>query len=153
MSEITFKLTVVSPDKSLLVDVPVTAVGAKGTEGDFTALAYHVPFLTDLKPGEVWYQTPDGVRNLVSVSGGFIEVLPDKVTVLADSCEFPDEIDEERAKRAKQRAELKLKQAHELAAQGLLSSDQEAEMRKAEIKLHRALARIKTVDKSRSFKR
>ncbi|MDR2443709.1 MAG: ATP synthase F1 subunit epsilon [Deltaproteobacteria bacterium] len=150
MSDKQFKLTVVSPDKNLLVDIPVSAVGARGTEGDFTAMPGHIPFLTDLKPGELWYRTNEGAHKMVSVSGGFIEVLPQKVTVLADSCELPGEIDEERANRAKQRAEIKIKRAHELAAKGLLTTSDEAELRRAEIKLNRAMARLKFIDKYRS---
>jgi F-type H+-transporting ATPase subunit epsilon len=160
MSERQFKLTVVSPDRDLVVDLPVTAVGARGTEGDFTALPGHAPFLTDLRPALMWYRGPDQVRQEIFVGGGFVEVLPGKVTILADSCERPGEIDIERAERARARAELKLKQAREKAAKGLgaaadpaaaqeISAEAQAELRKAEIKLRRAVARINAVKKSR----
>jgi F-type H+-transporting ATPase subunit epsilon len=150
MAQRTFKLTVVAPDKNVVGGLEVTAVGAKGSEGEFTALPGHVPFLTDLIPAPMWYRTADGKRSELLVTGGFVEVLPDKVTVLADACDIPGEIDVERAERSRQRQELKLKRAHEkLAAGGAMSAEEEADLRKAELKLRRAVARLKVAGRYR----
>jgi F-type H+-transporting ATPase subunit epsilon len=150
MAQRTFRLTAVAPDKSVVSDLEVTAVGAKGTEGEFTALPGHVPFLTDLAPAEMWYRTPDGGRFSLLVTGGFVEVLPDQVTVLADAIDKPGEIDVERAERARQRNEIKLKRGQERRAAGeRLSAEEEAELREAEIRLRRAVVRLKVARRHR----
>ena len=150
MADRTFKLTVVAPDKSVVGDLEVAAVGAKGTEGEFTALPGHTPFLTDMPPSIMWYRLPSGERRELLVPGGFVEVLPDKVTVLADACDVPGEIDVERAERARQRAELKLKTAKERRLRGdAISAEEEAELRRAEIKLRRAVVRLKVARRIR----
>ena len=148
MSQRQFKLTVVSPDRSLVKDVDIIAMGAKGSAGEFSALPGHTPFLTDLPPSIMWYKSPDGLRTEILVGGGFVEVLPEKVTVLADTCEYPGEIDAERAERSRQRQELKIKQAREKVASGQpMTPSEEAELRRAEIKFRRAVARIKVAGK------
>ncbi|MDR0356340.1 MAG: ATP synthase F1 subunit epsilon [Deltaproteobacteria bacterium] len=151
MSEKTFKLTVVSPDKLLAKDLEVTSVGARGTEGDFTALPGHLPFLTDLKPDVVRFRLPDGQVKEIFVSAGFVEVLPHEVIILADSCEVPGEIDEERAERARLRELNNLKQLHEKAIRlGFVEEGELLSIKKSEIKLHRAMARIKAAKKARA---
>ncbi|MDR1308361.1 MAG: ATP synthase F1 subunit epsilon [Deltaproteobacteria bacterium] len=150
MSERTFKLTVVSPDRSLAHDLQVLAVGAKGTEGDFTALPGHLPFLTDLKPGLMWYRGADHREQEVFVSGGFVEVLPEAVTVLADSAELPGEIDAERAERARIRRLNRLKALKAKVAGGEIDTTEgEIEIKKVEIKLNRSMARLKAVKTQR----
>ena len=109
MSDKRIQLRIVTPDK-VVVDAPVEAVGAMGSEGAFTALPGHLPFLTDLKPGLLWYRV-DGQTRELAVSGGFIEIEPDKANVLADSAEYLEEIDVERAERALKRAEERLAKA------------------------------------------
>jgi F-type H+-transporting ATPase subunit epsilon len=144
VSDRSFRLTVVSPDRSLVKDVEISAMGAKGSEGEFAALPGHTPFLTDLPPSLMWYRDPAGQRVEILVGGGFVEVLPDKVTVLADTCEYPGEIDAERAERSRQRQEMRIKRVHDkVAAGGSVTPEEEAELRRAEIKLRRAVARVK----------
>lgn len=109
MSEKSIQLRIVTPDK-LVVDKPVEAVGAFGTEGAFTALPGHIPFLTDLQPGLLWYRSEGETRDL-AVSGGFIEIMPDHASVLADSAEYLEDIDVERAERALKRAQERLAKA------------------------------------------
>jgi F-type H+-transporting ATPase subunit epsilon len=160
MSQREFLLTLVTPDKRLLYDHPVTAVGAMGSCGAFAALPGHVPFLTDLlKPGELWYREAGGQSFRLFVSGGFVEVMPDKVTVLADSAEPVDEIDLERAQKAMEKAEreremalAKLEEARQFAKDGKTSlygqgNESLIEIREAEMKLQRAMARIKMAKK------
>lgn len=109
MSDKKIQLRIVTPDKTVM-DAPVEAVGAVGSEGAFTALPGHLPFLTDLKPGLLWYRI-DGSNRDLAVSGGFIEVMPDRASVLADSAEYLEDIDVERAERALKKAEERLAKA------------------------------------------
>jgi F-type H+-transporting ATPase subunit epsilon len=109
MSDKRIQLRIVTPDK-VVVDAPVEAVGAMGSEGAFTALPGHLAFLTDLKPGLLWYRAEGQMREL-AVSGGFIEIEPDKANVLADSAEYLEDIDVERAQLALKRAEERLAKA------------------------------------------
>lgn len=146
MSDLKLHLRIVTPDKTV-VDKPVDAVGANGTEGAFTALPGHLPFLTDLKPGLLWYRG-DGETKDLAVSGGFIEVRPDHVYVLADSAEYLENIDIERAQRALKRAKERLAKAKEdslNAESGSLKelSDINASLSRATTRLKLAARRIR----------
>jgi len=89
-------LRIVTPDRTV-VDKPVDMVGAVGTEGAFTILPGHTDFLTALRTEALWYRQ-DGRTKELAVSGGFIEVKPDHVRVLADSAEYAERIDVEKLK-------------------------------------------------------
>ncbi len=91
----------------LIVSEEVEEVVAPGVEGYFGVLPGHTPLLTSLQSGEVSYRVGRGEQYL-AVTGGFAEVRGDRVVVLADNAERPDEIDRERAERARQRAERRL---------------------------------------------
>ncbi len=99
-------LEVATPTRLVAAEV-VDEVVAPGIEGYFGVLAGHAPFLTTLGIGELTYRKGREEFHL-AVSGGFGEVRNDKVIVLADTAERPDEIDRERAERARQRAEQRL---------------------------------------------
>lgn len=146
MSDKKLHLRIVTPDKTV-VDAPVDAVGAYGTEGAFTALPGHLPFLTDLQPGLLWYRNQGTTRDL-AVSGGFIEVKPDHVSVLADSAEYLEDIDVERAERALKRAEERLAKAKtdaKSAEDGSLKeiNDISASLNRAATRLKLAARRIR----------
>ena len=89
-------LRIVTPDRTV-VDKPVDMVGAVGTEGAFTILPGHTDFLTALRSDAVWYRLNGQTREL-AVSGGFFEVKPDHVRVLADSAEYSETLDRERVR-------------------------------------------------------
>lgn len=91
----------------LLVSEQVDEVVAPGTEGYFGVLPGHAPFLATLGSGEVVYRTGREEQRL-AVHGGFAEVTPERVIILAETAERPEEIDRERAERARQRAEQRL---------------------------------------------
>ncbi len=91
----------------LVVSEEVDEVVAPGVEGYFGVLPGHTPFLTSLRSGEVPYRVGRAEQYL-AVSGGFAEVRGDRVIILADNAERPEEIDRERAERARQRAERRL---------------------------------------------
>ena len=103
----TIRLQVVTPEK-LVVDEEAQIVMAPGSQGEFGVLIGHTPFLTTLKNGTVRYDDPAGQEHYVFVSGGFAEALPDRVTVLAESAEKQNEIDQTRAQAALERAQKRL---------------------------------------------
>ena len=90
-----------------LVSEQVDEVVAPGTEGYFGVLPGHAAFLATLGSGEVVYRNGREERH-IAVHGGFAEVTPERVIILAELAERPDEIDRERAERARQRAEQRM---------------------------------------------
>jgi F-type H+-transporting ATPase subunit epsilon len=107
----TIKLEIVTPDR-LVLSEDVEYIGAPGVQGEFGVLPNHIPFLSALGTGSLYYKQ-DGKRFYVFVAGGFAEVSPNKVTILAEISERAEEIDIERAKRARERAEERLRQAQD----------------------------------------
>jgi F-type H+-transporting ATPase subunit epsilon len=91
----------------LMVAETVDEVVVPGIEGYFGVLPGHAPFLTTLGIGELTYRQGRDERHL-AVSGGFAEVRNDKVIILADTAEAPEEIDRARAEKARDRAEARL---------------------------------------------
>jgi F-type H+-transporting ATPase subunit epsilon len=91
----------------MLVSVDADEVVAPGVEGYFGVLPGHAAFLTTLAPGEVTYRSGQSEHHL-AVGGGFAEVTAERVVILAENAERPEEIDRERAERARQRAEMRL---------------------------------------------
>jgi F-type H+-transporting ATPase subunit epsilon len=102
-------LQIVTPDK-LLVREGAGQVQIPGKNGDLGILPGHAPLITELRIGEITYNH-DGSTHYLAVSWGFAEVLPDKVTILADTAERPEDIDVKRAQDAKARAEEALRRA------------------------------------------
>jgi F-type H+-transporting ATPase subunit epsilon len=123
-------LEVVTPQKAV-VSEEVEIVVAPGSEGEFGALKGHTTFLTSLKIGTLRYKDANGKERFLFVNGGFAEVLPDKVTILAESAERRRDIDVERAKKAKERAE-----------QRLAAKAADTDLVRAEAALRRALHRL-----------
>ena len=143
MSDRKIQLRIVTPDRTV-VDAPVDMVGALGSEGAFTALPGHIDFLTDLKPGGLWYSREGQTREL-AVSGGFIEVRPERASVLADSAEYIDEIDSDRAARALKRAEELLAKAKAAGQSG--QGGDKTEISQLTASLNRASVRLKLAAK------
>jgi F-type H+-transporting ATPase subunit epsilon len=100
------QLQVVSADRSL-VNEQVDEVGIPGAEGYFGVLPGHTPLLSTLQVGTLWYRQGQETHYL-AIAFGFAEVQPDRVTILAQIAEKPDEIDVARAEAAKKRAEERL---------------------------------------------
>jgi len=82
---------------------------ARGAEGELGILPRHIPLMTPLRPGEVMIRN-DGNEEYLFVAGGFLQVLPDKVVILADAAERAEEIDEQRAEEARKRAQQLLQE-------------------------------------------
>ncbi len=123
-------LEVVTP-QSAIVSEEAQIVVAPGSEGEFGALKGHTTFLTSLKVGTLRYKDANGKERFLFINGGFAEVLPDKVTILAESAERRQNIDVERAENAKSRAEKRLA---EKAA--------DTDLARAEVALQRAVHRL-----------
>ena len=103
-----FPLRVVSVERSLF-EGEVDFIIVNGAEGELGVLARHAPLMTILKPGSLRIQeTYGGEEEQLFVGGGFLEVLPDRVTVLADVAEHAEEISIEQAEQARRRAQEKL---------------------------------------------
>jgi F-type H+-transporting ATPase subunit epsilon len=103
----TFQLEIVTPSRLLVKDVAEEAQ-IPGLTGYLGILPGHAPLITELAVGVITYKA-SGETHTLSVAWGFAEVLPDKVTILAETAERPHEIDVERAQKAKDRAEQRLK--------------------------------------------
>jgi len=100
-------LTIVTPQRKL-VDDKVDEVVLPGSEGYFGVLPGHAPLLASLSVGEITYRQGPASKH-VAVAWGFVEVLADQVSVLADIAERAEDIDLERARKAAERAEALLK--------------------------------------------
>jgi F-type H+-transporting ATPase subunit epsilon len=102
----TFQLEIVTPEKKV-VDTAATEAQIPGKNGYLGVLPGHAPLITELAIGEVTYRA-GGEEQRLAVAWGFAEVLPDKVTILAETAERPNEINVERARKAKELAEQRL---------------------------------------------
>lgn len=134
------QLEVATPARQL-VSIEVDEVVAPGSEGYFGVLPGHAAFLTTLGAGELSYRQGREEQRL-SVIGGFAEVNADRVIVLAEAAERPEEIDRERAERARQRAEQRL------AGRGVSGPSEEIDYARAVAALARALARLQVAGRS-----
>jgi F-type H+-transporting ATPase subunit epsilon len=105
----TFQLEIVTPEKMVVKDV-AEEMQIPGKNGYLGVLPGHAPLITELAVGEITYRNANITHHL-SVAWGFAEVLPDKVTVLAETAERAHEVDVNRAQAAKQRAESNLTKA------------------------------------------
>jgi F-type H+-transporting ATPase subunit epsilon len=128
------RLELATPTR-LVVSEEVDEVVAPGSEGYFGVWAGHAPFLSTLGSGAVSYRR-GREEQAVAVSGGFAEVRPERVIILAESAERPEEIDRERAERARQRA------AARLAGRSPRGGEEELDYARAVAALSRALARL-----------
>ena len=99
----TFQLEIVTPER-LVVQDTVVEVQIPGKNGYLGILPGHAPLITELSVGEITYRV-NGFTHYLAVAWGFAEVLPTKVTILAETAERAEEIDVERARRAKEQAE------------------------------------------------
>ena len=123
------QLEIVTPEKVALREA-VDEVVVPGRDGELGILPDHTPLISQLKTGVLTYRQGND-RKQLHVSGGFVEVLSDRVSVLSDVAERPEEIDIERAQRARERAEKRI-----------FARTEDVDFARAELKLQRALIRI-----------
>jgi F-type H+-transporting ATPase subunit epsilon len=131
MAEKQLLLEVVTPDRKV-VSTTADIVVCPGVEGQFGVLVGHVPFLSALDIGEMYYRQ-GGKTEYLAVSGGFAEVTGTKITIVAEAAEFGHEIDVERARRARERAEARI---------GAVKTEQ-IDWTRAEAALRRSMVRMK----------
>jgi F-type H+-transporting ATPase subunit epsilon len=132
----TIRLEVVTPEK-IVVSEEAQIVMAPGVLGEFGVLIGHTPFLTALKNGAVRFNDSKGDEHSIFVSGGFAEVLPGQVTILAESAERRRDIDLERARAALERAQKRLAEAR---------TKEEVDFTRAQAALQRAILRLRIAE-------
>jgi len=132
----TFRLELVTAERMVYSD-DVDMVIAWGLEGQLGILPHHAPLMTMLQPGELIIKK-ENEETYMALSGGFLEVRPDKVIILADACERAEEIDMARAKEAKRRA-----------GEIMRAPSTEIDTAATEAALRRSLVRLKVAEKTR----
>lgn len=133
-------LTVVSPEREVLREEGVTLVLAPSVEGQLGILPRHAPLITQLEPGTLELRRGAETQHF-SITGGFLEVMDNTVTVLADASENAAEISRERAEAAREAAVRELEEARRTHDDVMTSQ--------ARLALLRALARLRTVERAR----
>lgn len=128
-----FTLEIVTPDRKFFEE-EVDMVVVRGVEGDIGILKNHTPLVTPLDIGRIKIKQNDKTRE-AAIAGGYVEIRKHKTTIITDSAEWPDEIDLERAKAAKERAEKRM------------NSESELDLVRAQVALRKALNRINVANK------
>lgn len=129
-----FRLQIISPDR-VFFDGEADMIELKTSEGEMGVLKHHIPLTAILVPGTINIKK-DSEEKEAALHDGFVEILGDKVIILAESCEWPDEIDINRANEAKTRAERRLR-----GAEG------EIDETRASLALRRSLTRLELAQK------
>lgn len=133
----TIHLEIVTPER-LMLEAEVDSVQVPGLDGELGILPGHSPLISELKPAGLLSYTANGATHQILVSSGFVEVMPDRVKILTEVAERPEEIDLDRAIKAKERAERLLSQA---------SGDPSVDAEAANIELERAAVAIQIAGK------
>jgi F-type H+-transporting ATPase subunit epsilon len=133
-------LEIVTPDRAL-VTAEVDEVNLPGSQGYFGVLPGHTPLLATLQVGELWYRIGQD-RHYFAIAFGFAEVLPDRVTVLAQIAEKAEEIDTARAEAAKQRAEERVART--------ATPQTELDFERARIAMMKSLIRLQVASRART---
>jgi F-type H+-transporting ATPase subunit epsilon len=130
MAEKQFELEIISPDRTFYHG-EATMLEYCTTEGEVGIYAGHIPMTQIVAPGIMTITEADGTQKKAVLMSGFVEILPEKISILAETAEWPDEIDKKRAQAAKERAEERIK-----------SGDGSIDVARAELALKRALTRL-----------
>ncbi|MBM3942034.1 MAG: F0F1 ATP synthase subunit epsilon [SAR202 cluster bacterium] len=133
----TIHLEIITAERQVFSD-DVDTVVAPGSEGQLGILPRHAPLMTALQPGEIMIRK-NGEASYLAVTGGFMEVMGDRVTILADACERSDEIDESRAQAAV-----------ELARQQISRRESNLQLQEAAVAMRRAQARLTVARRRRA---
>ena len=129
----TMKLQVITPDKEFF-NGDATMVELNTANGEMGIFPQHIPLTVAVEPGVLKIHQDKEVKKAALISG-FIQIMPEKLTILAESCEWPEDIDGARANEARIRAERRLSEG-----------SAEVDVARAEAALHRALVRLSLVD-------
>ncbi len=143
MSKKKIKFEIVTPERVVLKK-DIFQVTVPTEEGEITVLPDHIPLMSILKPGVLEIKNSEGEIEVMSVSGGFLQVTRGKIIVLADTAEKAEELDEQRIEEAKARAEEKKKE---------LSSSDQVRFTNISIQLDKELARFKALNRWRKLRK
>lgn len=138
----TIKFEIATPER-VLVKEEILQVSVPTENGEITVLPKHAPLVSTLNPGVLELKKLNGDLEVISVSGGFIEVLLNKVVILADTAERAEEIDIERAEEARKRAEESLKNLRSVDA---------SQFANLAAKIEKELARVRSAKRWRNIK-
>ena len=128
----TFLLNLITPQRQVLTDLPVTSVVLPALSGEMGILAGHIPMVVQLSIGSLRYQTADGKEEEFAVMGGFAEILHQAVHIFAEGADLAGEINEEEEKQKIKRAKASLS-----------SKDADIDFELAELEIKQSLARMK----------
>lgn len=128
-----FKLSIIAPDSSFY-EGEAEFLEFTSTEGQMGVYAQHIPLTTILEPCVMTIHN-DGEKKKAAIIGGFIEILKEKVTVLAEDAQWPEDIDLDRAKAS-----------YERAKERIAAKQEGIDLKRAEVSLKRAVARIETIE-------
>ena len=134
MAEKLFRLEIISPDKMFYTNDVVMAE-YNTTEGEVGINAGHIPMTQIIAPGQLTI-TEEGGQKIAALLSGFVEITPEKVTILAEAVEWPENIDVERAREARIRAERRIS-----------SGQEDIDLARAELALKKALIRLDVAGK------
>lgn len=138
----TIKFEIVTPERTVLKQ-DILQISVPTTSGEITVLPDHIPLVSVLKTGVIELKLADNSVEIISVSGGFIEVMKDKIVILADSAERAEEIDEQKVEAARLRAEDAKKNAKFV---------DDVEFANISAQIEREMARLHAVNKWRKLK-
>ena len=133
----TMRLDIITAERQVYSE-DVEVLVAPGIEGQLGILPHHAPLMTALQPGELLIRK-DGEETYLAVTGGFLEVIGNTVTILADACERSDEIDEQRAQEAIDRARERLER-----------QDIDIQLEQVAVSMRRAQVRLNVVRRRRA---
>ena len=136
------KFEIVTPEKTVTKEM-IKQVTVPTTEGDVTILPKHTPLVSTLKSGVLEFVKEDGSREVAFVSGGFLEVLRNKVVVLADTADRAEDIDMKKVEEARERAEKAMKETRQDDAESFANISSQ---------LERELARTRAVRRWKNIK-
>ena len=143
MAEKLVKFEIATPER-VVFKKDIKQVTVPTTSGEITVLPNHIPLISTLKPGVIEIKDEKGEEEIISVAGGFIEVLSKKIVILADTAERAEELDEERIKEAKKIAENRKKE---------ITDKDEVRFANISAQLDKEMARLKAVTRWRNLKR
>lgn len=143
MNKKKIEFEIVTPEKVVLKKL-IFQVTVPTEEGEITVLPDHIPLVSILKPGVLEIKNEEGGIEVMSVSGGFLQVTRGKIIVLADTAEKAEDLDEQRIEEAKARAELKRKE---------LSSVDQVQFARMSVQLEKELARFKALNRWRKLRK
>lgn len=145
MPKNTIKFEIVTPERVVL-QTEITQVSVPTRQGEITVLPNHIPLIASLQPGVIQIRKIDNSEDVMSVSGGFIEVSKDKVVILADTAERAEELDTARIDAARQQAEASLKEVRDFDRERFTNISASLAKEMARSRAHQRWKKIKRID-------